>query len=187
MFSALQTLDFSIVSHLAAWTVSNPVASTFVWAGAQALIVVPFLVLVALWNNPDKFSRSKPIRKTVVMAAVSLIVALAIKALISFIIARQRPFIAHPGMEHLMFKVDSSSFPSGHTILSFTVALSVWASGLRRTGIVLTLVATLVALCRVAAGVHYPSDILGGITVAGFAVWYVHHGLKSLREYLPNR
>lgn len=190
MHSPLDTLlsvDFSIVSHLNAWAVSSPLAEALVWVCAQLVIVIPFTILLLLWQNPDKYSRRKPIRKTVVMALVSITVALAIKSLISFLVARDRPYVSHPGLDTLGIYVDSASFPSGHTILAFTVAFSVWRSGLSRTGTVLTAIAFLVALGRIAAGVHYPTDILGGIAIAGFSVWYVHRESGSLKQYLPDR
>lgn len=61
----------------------------------------------------------------------------------------------------------NASFPSGHTAVSFAVAAALFLVD-RRIGLVAGLVAASVAFGRVAVGVHFPSDILGGL-VAGIA------------------
>ena len=183
---ALQNLDFSIVTSMASYTVTHIDASLFVYAFAQFLIVVPFFTLFLMWNRPERFSRYKYIRKAVIMAIVSLMVGLATKSVLAFFIVRVRPFMAHPAMLHLPIPVDSSSFPSGHTILAFTIAFSLVFSKLHRAGTVLLLIACVIAVSRVAAGVHYPSDIIGGILVALFSTWLVHREASGVKEYLPN-
>lgn len=78
---------------------------------------------------------------------------------------RPRPFITHanlinPHTEGM--RIDSSSFPSSHTYIVFAIATSVFLYGHRRLGIALFILAILVAIGRVGAGLHYPSDIIGG-------------------------
>jgi len=171
---------------MATYTVTHYWASVLVYVCAELLIVVPFLTLLLMWFRPKRFSKYKAIRKAVVMTLISLAIALAIKSILAFFIVRLRPFMAHPDMLHLPLRVDSSSFPSGHTLLAFTVAFSILEARLHRTGIVLLIIACLVATARVAAGVHYPSDIIGGIFIALFSVWFVHREASGVKEYLPD-
>lgn len=79
---------------------------------------------------------------------------------------RPRPFISHsdiltPITEGL--RVDSSSFPSAHTYIVFAIATSAFLYGHKRLGTLLFLLAIVVAIGRIGSGLHYPSDILGGI------------------------
>ncbi len=187
MIAAVQNLDFSIVNTLSTYTVTHTWASVLVYVCAEMLIAVPFLTLALMWFQPGRFTTYRPIRKAVVMTIMALTVALALKSLIAFLISRDRPFISHPDMLYLPFKVDSSSFPSGHTILAFTMAFSLLWSKFQRTGTTFLLIACIVAFARVAAGVHYPTDILGGIVVAFIATWFVFREASGVREYLPNK
>ncbi len=75
------------------------------------------------------------------------------------------------------------SFPSGHTTEVFAIFFSI-AFLLKNkffTGLFL-LWALLIAYSRMAFGVHYPIDILGGIAVSGLttAVWLKYQPLKKL-------
>lgn len=63
------------------------------------------------------------------------------------------------------------SFPSGHATTAFVTA-AVFAWGLRDAGrrCLLFTLASLVALSRVAAGVHWPVDVLAGAAIGSFSV-----------------
>lgn len=56
----------------------------------------------------------------------------------------------------------SNSFPSGHTITIFSLAGAAWFFN-RKLSYFLIVAGLLVGAARVAGGVHYPSDIAGGI------------------------
>ncbi len=84
---------------------------------------------------------------------------------------RPRPFISHAGMVDPIIeglRVDNGSFPSSHTYIVFAVAVSVFLYGHKRLGVVLFILAILVALGRIVVGLHYPSDVLAG-TLLGIA------------------
>lgn len=82
--------------------------------------------------------------------------------IVSHLWDRPRPFVAHPGVVHLLVhhKADAS-FPSDHSaaLAGITVALLVFVPWLGAIGVVWTL---LMGLARVWVGEHYPGDILGG-------------------------
>jgi undecaprenyl-diphosphatase len=65
----------------------------------------------------------------------------------------------------------AASFPSGHTIFMFALATGVWRIN-KRFGWWLYALGLLIGAARVAGGVHYPSDIVGGI-VLGIATSFV--------------
>ncbi|MFN8139396.1 MAG: phosphatase PAP2 family protein [Fimbriimonadales bacterium] len=70
--------------------------------------------------------------------------------------------IVTPG--ELLFK---SSFPSGHTATSFAIAFALflaWPGEKRRMiGVSALVVAVLVGVSRVYRGVHWPTDVIGGM------------------------
>jgi hypothetical protein len=74
---------------------------------------------------------------------------------------RPRPYQGHPDVVHALFQVGGYSYPSGHSMASFTLAVVLGAifpdkqqAFLDRAG--------QIAQSRVNAGVHYPSDIKEG-------------------------
>jgi undecaprenyl-diphosphatase len=94
--------------------------------------------------------------------------------------------VSHPDLDALPLKVDPSSFPSAHTLIAFSIAFSLYMSGIKKAASWLLFLGVLIGLARVMAGVHYPSDIIGGILIALASSWYLHREASSIRKFLPN-
>ncbi|SHO48219.1 phosphatase PAP2 family protein [Anaerocolumna xylanovorans] len=77
-------------------------------------------------------------------------------------IARERPFVRLPGYPDLIKAPHSYSFPSGHTMSSFTAATILYYRQ-KSSGIVFFTIAALIGFSRIYLFVHYPSDVLGGM------------------------
>ena len=134
--------------------------------GLGAPVLVPVGVGLVLWLVWQRRLADA------VIVGVALIGATLFTDAVKDLVARPRP----PGAE--VGAATGASFPSGHTLNSTVtyglVALYAWRSHLAlaaRQVIVAVLVAIpfLVGLSRIALGVHYPSDVLGG-WLAGAAV-----------------
>jgi undecaprenyl-diphosphatase len=106
------------------------------------------------------------------VVAVALVGATLFTDVVKDLIARLRP------PDPVLGPASGYSFPSGHTLNSTVtyglVALYAWRSHLalaaRRVAVaILAAIPFLVGLSRIALGVHYPSDVLGG-WLAGMAV-----------------
>jgi undecaprenyl-diphosphatase len=95
--------------------------------------------------------------------------------LIQFYYHRLRPFVAMD-FEPLIYPAATSSFPSGHMAF-FSVVLAVWLIN-RRAGVWFFVGSILIGLGRVAVGVHWPSDILGGILVGAISLFITYYLLK---------
>jgi undecaprenyl-diphosphatase len=80
----------------------------------------------------------------------------------------ERPYIAF-NIPHLLTDT-LYSFPSGHTIFMFALATGIYRIN-KRLAWCLYGLGLLIGVARVAGGIHYPSDILGG-AVLGIAVGY---------------
>jgi len=117
--------------------------SWFWWAG-----------LGLLWWRGNAFW--KPWALTVLISIVALaLIVLPVK----FIIRRRRP----EGKWGAFYRsTDPHSFPSGHAARVILIAILVTGLGPGWLAAVLWAWAPLVALARVAMGVHYLSDIIGG-------------------------
>lgn len=82
------------------------------------------------------------------------------------LIARPRPCWIFENINMLIDVPRDFSFPSGHTLSSFTAAF-ILLSGNRRMGVVAIILASLMAFSRIYLFVHFPTDIMGGIILSG--------------------
>ena len=105
----------------------------------------------------------------------SLAAAFVVSRALAFTFTEQRPFTVEHHIRQLVPHTAGQSFPSDHATAAFALALAALLFIDRRLGVALLVVALLVGGARVAAGVHYPRDILGGLVAAaiGVAVGYV--------------
>lgn len=79
---------------------------------------------------------------------------------------RPRPYTQIEGLWTLVTKPSDASFPSGHTNAAFASAVAYWHTlDMRWLKVVLLALAAAMAFSRLYVGVHYPTDVLGGILV----------------------
>ena len=99
------------------------------------------------------------------MGAGALITNVCLKNLV----ARPRPYEVVEGLVPLIGKPTDYSFPSGHTCASFACALVLYRILPKKYGVPAVILASLIAFSRLYVGVHYPTDVLGGMFVGIFS------------------
>lgn len=113
--------------------------------------------MLILWFAGDLFWKQWAVYELFWVSALAAIVMT-----LKFIIRRRRP----EGKWGAIYRnTDPHSFPSGHAARAFLIAVIAAALGPAWLAIVLWVWAPLVALARVAMGVHYVSDIAAGLVV----------------------
>ncbi len=121
-----------------------------------------------------------------VTAISATIARFGVTEFIRFFYHRPRPFSVLPA--HQLIIDNSWSFPSGHSTFFFAMAAAVYCYN-KKWGIGFFVAALLMNTSRVIAGVHYPSDILGGmiigITVAYIVFYFAHR--KELKDALATQ
>jgi len=142
------------------------------------LLVALFLALVFF----SRYAKREKWELLLVAGAASIIARFGATELIRFFYHHPRPFAELPGV-HALFTDSSWSFPSGHATFFFALATAVYLYN-RKWGIGFFVAATFVAAARVMAGVHYPTDILGGALV-GIVVAYAVFSL--VRAFMAQR
>lgn len=138
---------------------------------SQLLFAGALVALFALLPG----ARRRGGRRIAVAAAASAATALAIGAVLSHLVDRARPFVADPGGVHqFAHHAADAGFPSDHATASFAIATAILLRD-RRWGLVALALAAVLALTRVALGVHYPSDVLAGAALGSataLALWW---------------
>lgn len=137
-----------------------------------------FIVIVGRYST-----HKSHIEILAVSAISSLIARFIITELIRIFYQNPRPFEVVPEINKLVEHSFGGSFPSGHTSFMFGLAVAVSLYH-RRAGIAFLLLALLVGIARVAVGVHWPLDIIGGVLVgtgSAFFAKYLWERVLSFR------
>ncbi len=120
---------------------------------------------------------SEKSRKAGITVLMALLLSLLFNNMfLKNVIARVRPYEVVEGLIPLIPGPRDYSFPSGHTASSFAAALSIYWNMPEKYGICAVILAGLIALSRLYLGVHYPTDVLGGIAggfIAAYAAGYL--------------
>jgi len=111
----------------------------------------------------------------VVCAAALLLSLLFCNVLLKNLIARPRPYDMLPWLQPLIPPLADFSFPSGHASSSFAAAVALALAGPgKKWAIPAFTLALLICFSRMYVGVHYPSDVLGGLLIGslcGHIAW----------------
>jgi len=141
-----------------------------------------FILLISVCFAYKNYKRKTQQLKLYGFALLSAIIArFGIASIIRFFYHRPRPFLVL-SLSHLISD-NTYSFPSGHTIFMFSLATAVYYFN-KKLAYFLYGSGLLIGFARVAGGVHYPSDVVGGI-ILGMATSVAIHAL--IKTYSPQK
>jgi undecaprenyl-diphosphatase len=96
---------------------------------------------------------------------------------------RDRPFAVDPSITVIDARPVTKSFPSGHGAMAVAGAIA-GARMLPGSAWIWWPLALLVSISRVYIGVHWPSDLIGGVVIGAALAWFVLGG--SAPRYAPS-
>ncbi|MDP9241756.1 MAG: bifunctional DedA family/phosphatase PAP2 family protein [Actinomycetota bacterium] len=150
-----------VIDHRVTWL--TDLFRAFTWLGSNAVLIPVVAALVVYF-----IARRRNWRPAA-LAVAALAGAIALYDIVKPLVGRPRP------QAHHLVGVSGFSFPSGHA----TAVTAVWGmvatlllvgAPVRRkvlVGILVALVVILVAISRVYLGVHWYTDVVGGIALGG--------------------
>jgi undecaprenyl-diphosphatase len=125
-------------------------------------------VILLLYGGPRRFV-------AVGAAASAVLIGIMLFRVLKRTSCRRRPFEIEPHCWAAILPPDRYSFPSGHSITAFAIAISV-GMFYPQLQICLLVMAVLIAGSRIILGLHFLSDVLAGSAIGaalGFASFYL--------------
>ncbi len=161
----------------------NGLSGHSVWVDKVMMIISEYgpvvfgLYLIGLWFTGSSIVEVTENRKRALYAFFAALLALGMNQLISHVWYRNRPYLDQP-VNRLLQGAQDASFPSDHAAGAFSIAGSLFGRTAGSTA--LMVFAVLVALSRVYVGLHYPSDILGGMVTGLISRWLIERNKALL-------
>ncbi len=158
-----QTLDLKLLKSLnqtehPQWDKAMELTSLSVY---PTLVIAPSALLIKGYINDDKVMIRNGFK-----TGAAIILNIAVTTGLKYTFNRKRPFVQYPQDVIKRTEVGPYSFPSGHTSSAFATATALTLATKKWYVAVPSYVyACGVGYSRMRLGVHFPSDVLGGMLV----------------------
>jgi undecaprenyl-diphosphatase len=126
-------------------------------------ILFVIYILILVWRPKEKWWRE------FLFVFICTLGAWVLSEVIKYFYVSDRPFLLLDNFTPLLQYGGKESFPSGHATTFFAFGFAVYHYR-KLWGNVFIIGAVLISLARIASGLHWPSDILGGFVLAGLTV-----------------
>ena|SRR3989344_540313 len=151
MFSEAINLDISL---------SQATSFAAIYLGWILFVIY---ILILIWRPKEHWLRE------FAFVFICVLGAWVLSEVIKYFYVSDRPFLALDNFVSLLQSGGKESFPSGHAATFFAFGFAVYHYR-KLEGNLFLLGVVLISLARIAAGLHWPSDIIGGFVLAGLVV-----------------
>lgn len=156
---------------------SDTVDSVITFSAVYFPYIVIILAGLFLLFHHDVFKAEYPYqiffkkKKEILSVFITAGVAWAASSVLKILIQVERPLVKLPDVQSL-FPETGFAFPSGHATFFMALAFSLLFLH-KRVGYLFIGFALLIGLARIAGGVHFPVDILGGFGLGALVAYLV--------------
>lgn len=156
-------MDAALFTYLNALPLRVPLLGRIAVPVAAYAIVLYSLLLLWLWVRAGAIGEG---RRVLLLAAFAAVLSLGVNVVLNVVAPRPRPFLVLPA-HVLVPPPHDASFPSDHAAVTTAIGVTLILGGQAVRGVAAMIGAVLIGIARVMVGVHYPSDIAGGMVVGG--------------------
>lgn len=166
--------DHRLMRRLNNWPAPRWVRLWMLWAtrGGDGWLWYAMGLVILLFGGPERFAA---LAAAVLAAATGIVLFLRIKKAAN----RRRPCDFEPHCWATLLPPDRFSFPSGHTITAFAVAVSL-SRFYPALAIGLIFCAASVAASRILLGMHFLSDVIAGAAIGSTLALLATHFVRLL-------
>jgi len=147
---------FFYLNSYAGRSVSVDAGIVFIASWLPYILIAIFVLYLA---SKKSISKKEKVVAIVTAGVAALIARIGVGSPIRFFFPRPRPFLTY--QVHQLIPEHAPSFPSGHALFFFAFSTVVYFYN-KKLGVLLLVLSACVCIARVAAGIHYPSDITAG-------------------------
>jgi undecaprenyl-diphosphatase len=149
---------------------------------AQYFVVITVLIAACIFI---KLRGKKQRINFIVLVIVGGILSLVMASLGSHLIHDPRPFVVGH-FKPLIAHSNDNGFPSDHVLLSSFLGFVILKYS-KKLGLVVLILAALIGVARMAAGLHHLEDIIGSFVIAGISVLITMELIKVFRVSRTDR
>ncbi|MGG3522546.1 undecaprenyl-diphosphatase [Bacillus pseudomycoides] len=146
----------------------NPSLNPMMVFVAEYMLYALILGVLIYW-----FTRNNKNRMMIIQGGLAFIVAEIIGKIVGQFYSHHQPFAVLSNVNQLVEHEIDNSFPSDHTILFFSICVSIWLVR-KKEGWLWLMLAFCVAISRIWVGVHYPIDVVTGALVGIISALFVY-------------
>ena len=176
--SYMHDWDMAILYYLNAWAGKTVLGdSIIIFLASTSALILGLVFVLSIWIS--HIPARQKIYRIIAGCAAGLFSRYGLTELIRFLHPRLRPFmIDHV---HQLIAEQGSSFPSGHAAFFFALSAAIFYWD-KRLGVFFFGASLLMGIARVTAGVHYPSDIVGGMIAGVASAWIVMYVMSVFEK-----
>lgn len=180
-YSEQQNLDVSLFRTIN--NARNGFSSTVIPISDKSVLPVSLVLPVGL-AGLSRANKNYYDENSAVLLGLSEITSTLLTASIKYTVKRDRPYV---NLKNVYLNKDNSptdrySFPSGHTAMAFSIATLLTLRYPDKPAIIAGsfLYAGLIGYGRIYLGVHYPSDVLGGMLIGAGSAALIYSLRKEI-------
>jgi undecaprenyl-diphosphatase len=147
----------------------NDLAGKFTFLDSLGVFLGEYLGYILIVLVPIIFW--KQWKKVFFVGVAAVLAKFGIVELVRLFWQKPRPFLTE-GINLLVDKSNSPSFPSGHAAVFFAISTVVFYYN-KKAGICFFVASILLSISRVYIGVHWPLDIAAGAVAGIFSGWLI--------------